>query len=48
MTELQQPWDSFNGDVWEKLSDEIDIRSTSESESVYSATESDKKLHCCR
>jgi hypothetical protein len=44
MAELQQPWDSYNDHGLENLSDEIDIASVSGSESVYSATESDKSF----
>ncbi|KAF4233509.1 hypothetical protein CNMCM8980_010242 [Aspergillus fumigatiaffinis] len=42
MAELQQPGDSYKDHGLENLSDETDIASISESESVYSATESDK------
>jgi hypothetical protein len=44
MAELQRPWGSNNDLGSENLSDETDIASVSESESVYSATESDKNF----
>jgi hypothetical protein len=44
MAELQQPWDSDNDLGLENLSDDTDIASVSEPESVYSATESDKNF----
>jgi hypothetical protein len=44
MAELQQPWDSYSDHGLENLSDETDIASVSESESVYSATKSDKNF----
>ncbi|KAH1839848.1 hypothetical protein KXX55_004851, partial [Aspergillus fumigatus] len=42
MAELQLPGDSYKDHGLENLSDETDIASISESESKYSATESDK------
>ncbi|KAF7183607.1 hypothetical protein CNMCM7691_003886 [Aspergillus felis] len=44
MAEVQQSWDSYNDHGLEILRDETDIESISESESVYSATESDKNF----